>query len=69
MQLIVLLVYVGIRSNQGYSASALANAPPDSPLLYQPARRYEAWRFLSYMLVHHGSVGFCWLIYYLHVYA
>lgn len=28
--------------------------PFDSVLIYNPYRRYEAWRFLSYMLVHAG---------------
>ena len=28
--------------------------PFKSPLIYDPFRRYEAWRFLSYMLIHSG---------------
>merc|ERR1719239_730719 len=25
-----------------------------SPLVYKPSRRYEAWRFITYMLMHQG---------------
>lgn len=32
----------------------LENGIWDSPLTYQPERREEAWRFLSYMFVHAG---------------
>jgi len=56
VQLTVLIAYVVVRKNQGYSASMLANAPLDSPLIYQASRRYEAWRFLTYLFIHHGSV-------------
>jgi hypothetical protein len=28
--------------------------PFKSPLIYDPYKRYEAWRFLSYMLIHAG---------------
>ena len=31
-------------------------APLDSPLIYNPSRRYEVWRFLTYMLLHSGLV-------------
>eukprot|EP00095_Tigriopus_kingsejongensis_P010040 snap_masked-scaffold231_size243715-processed-gene-1.20 protein:Tk10040 transcript:snap_masked-scaffold231_size243715-processed-gene-1.20-mRNA-1 annotation:"rhomboid-related protein 3" len=34
--------------------------PTDSVLIYNPKRRYEAWRFISYMFLHgdHGHIGF-----------
>lgn len=28
--------------------------PFKSPLIYDPYKRYEAWRFVSYMLIHAG---------------
>ena len=59
VQLIVFISYIIVRKNQEdpvIPASKLADAPRDSPLIYQPARRYEAWRFLSYMFIHHQSV-------------
>lgn len=30
--------------------------PFKSPLIYDPYRRYEAWRFFSYMLIHSGFI-------------
>ncbi|XP_046647042.1 rhomboid-related protein 2-like [Daphnia pulicaria] len=30
--------------------------PFKSPLIYDPYKRYEAWRFLSYMLIHAGFI-------------
>jgi len=59
VQLIVFITYIMVRKNQEdpvIPASKLADAPRDSPLIYQPARRYEAWRFLTYMFIHHQSV-------------
>jgi len=59
VQLIVFITYIILRKNQDdpvIPSSKVADAPRDSPLIYQPARRYEAWRFLTYMLIHHQSV-------------
>ncbi|XP_023243503.1 rhomboid-related protein 3-like isoform X1 [Centruroides sculpturatus] len=36
--------------------SATGPVPIDSHLIYNPYRRYEAWRFLTYMLIHAGAV-------------
>jgi len=56
VQLIIFIVYVVIRKGQEeIPASMIAHAPRESPLIYQPPRRYEAWRFLTYMFIHHGS--------------
>ena len=33
---------------------AMSPCPTYSPLVYDPARRYEAWRFFSYMFIHAG---------------
>ncbi len=33
-----------------------SGAPLNSPLIYLPTRRYEAWRFVSYMLIHNGYI-------------
>ena len=32
--------------------------PYCSPLIYNPARRHELWRFISYMFVHIGISHF-----------
>jgi len=58
IQLIVFITYVVLRKNQEdpvISSSDIASAPRESPLIYHPTRRYEAWRFLTYMLIHDGS--------------
>jgi len=57
---IVFITYIILRKNQDdpvIPSSKIADAPLESPLIYQPSRRYEAWRFLTYMLIHHKSVG------------
>jgi len=30
--------------------------PFDSPLIYDPYKRYEGWRYISYMLIHSGFI-------------
>jgi rhomboid-related protein 1/2/3 len=32
----------------------MANGPVARKLIYSPFRRFEAWRFLTYMFVHVG---------------
>lgn len=34
--------------------SAAGPVPFESPLIYNPRRRYEAWRYLTYMFIHAG---------------
>ncbi|XP_059085995.1 protein rhomboid-like [Tigriopus californicus] len=43
------------------------NWPVDSFLIYNPYRRYEAWRFVSYMFLHadYGHIGFNLLVQFL----
>ncbi|GFT41716.1 rhomboid-related protein 3 [Nephila pilipes] len=36
--------------------SASGPVPIDSVLIYNPKRRYEAWRYLTYMFIHAGGV-------------
>ncbi|KAB7500251.1 Rhomboid-related protein 2 [Armadillidium nasatum] len=38
----------------GEPITAYGPTPMDSPLIYNPERRYEAWRFLTYMFIHSG---------------
>lgn len=35
--------------------SAVGPVPKDSPLIYNPRRRKEAWRYLTYMFIHVGG--------------
>jgi rhomboid-related protein 1/2/3 len=36
--------------------SAIGPVPWKSPLIYDPCKRQEAWRFITYMLIHAGFV-------------
>ena len=36
--------------------TASSGVPFNSPLIYLPTKRYQAWRFLSYMFIHNGYV-------------
>ncbi len=47
-------------SGTEYPITATSGVPLYSPLIYNPSRRYEAWRFLSYMLLHQGYVPACY---------
>lgn len=37
-----------------YPVTASSGCPMSSPLIYNPHKRWEAWRFVSYMLLHNG---------------
>uniref|UniRef100_A0A1I8H955 LIM zinc-binding domain-containing protein n=1 Tax=Macrostomum lignano TaxID=282301 RepID=A0A1I8H955_9PLAT len=43
-------------SRAKWPVTASSGCPMDSPLLYHPKKRWEAWRFLSYMLLHNGYI-------------
>ena len=53
-QLIIFIVYAVEQSKLGIPTTANSGAPLYSPLMYNPRRRYEAWRFLTYMFIHQG---------------
>ncbi|KAA3681718.1 rhomboid-related protein 1/2/3 [Paragonimus westermani] len=36
--------------------SATSGVPINSPLIYDPRKRHEAWRFLTYMFIHNGYI-------------
>jgi rhomboid-related protein 1/2/3 len=36
------------------AGTMMADGPVATELLYNPYRRYEAWRFITYMFVHVG---------------
>ena len=50
-QLIIFIVYA-VQDDKVTATEG--GAPLDSPLIFNPSRRYEAWRFITYMLVHSG---------------
>lgn len=49
---IVTFAFYTFRSDE--PITAIGPVPYNSRLIYNPYRRYEVWRFLSYMLVHAG---------------
>ena len=53
-QLIIFIVYAVLLKEKGIETTFSSGAPLYSPLTYSPYRRYEAWRFLSYMFIHDG---------------
>lgn len=43
-------------SRSGSAVTAMSGRPTNDPFMYKHDRRYEAWRYLSYMLIHDGYV-------------
>lgn len=54
LEICVFIYYAVELSKQGESITATTGVPFDSPLIYTPTRRYEAWRYISYMFLHQG---------------
>ncbi|KAH9500713.1 Rhomboid- protein 2, partial [Bulinus truncatus] len=53
-EVVVFIVYVFELKKRGIETTSTAGVDLTSPLVYKPTRRYEAWRFLTYMLMHQG---------------
>ncbi|XP_050700703.1 rhomboid-related protein 2-like isoform X2 [Eriocheir sinensis] len=47
-------VFIFYAYDMGVPVTANGPAPLYSPLIYNPYRRYEAWRYVSYALIHSG---------------
>lgn len=47
-------VFIFYAYDMGVPITPNAPAPLYSPLIYNPYRRYEAWRYISYALIHSG---------------
>lgn len=54
VELAMFIYYVQDMKHKGCDTTFKSGAPLYSPLTYNPRRRYEAWRFLSYMFIHDG---------------
>jgi rhomboid-related protein 1/2/3 len=54
IELGVFIGYAVWLSQRGVATTMTSGAPLFSPLTYNPQRRYEAWRFFSYMFIHDG---------------
>ncbi|CAH1798695.1 unnamed protein product [Owenia fusiformis] len=50
----VFVFYAIELKGMGVETTASSGFPWYSPLIYKPQRRYEAWRFLTYMFIHVG---------------
>ncbi|KAK3781447.1 hypothetical protein RRG08_019072 [Elysia crispata] len=50
----IFICYVFELKEDGIETRATSGVPIKSPLVYNPRRRYEAWRFASYMFIHQG---------------
>ncbi|CAL1534822.1 unnamed protein product [Lymnaea stagnalis] len=53
-ELVVFIVYVFDLRDKGTETTSTSGVAMYSPLVYKATRRYEAWRFLTYMLMHQG---------------
>ncbi|XP_046547424.1 rhomboid-related protein 2-like isoform X3 [Haliotis rubra] len=53
-EIVIFGVYAAELAKQGTPVTATSGVPMYSPLVYTPRRRYEAWRYLTYMFIHQG---------------
>lgn len=53
-EVVVFVVYAVELEESGNPVTATHGVAMYSPLVYKPSRRYEVWRFLTYMLMHQG---------------
>ncbi|XP_025113858.1 rhomboid-related protein 2-like [Pomacea canaliculata] len=54
VQVIIFIAYVVDMDKRGLTVTATDGYPTYSPLSYNPKRRYEVWRFFTYMFLHDG---------------
>ena len=54
--MVIFAVYVADMEDRGMEVTANSGYPSYSPLPYSPRRRWQAWRFLTYMFIHDGLV-------------
>ncbi|CAG0905777.1 unnamed protein product [Cyprideis torosa] len=59
VQAAVFIYYAVKMSQEGKELSLVGPVPIESSLIYNPHRRYEAWRYLTYMLIHAGLTHIC----------
>jgi rhomboid-related protein 1/2/3 len=54
VEIIIFIVYAVELKGTDYEITATSGIPLYSPFIYNPSRRYEAWRYLTYMFLHQG---------------
>ncbi|WAR17231.1 RHBL2-like protein [Mya arenaria] len=52
----VFIYYAILLGRGGRPVTAFEGLPNPNVLMYVPTRRYEAWRYITYMLVHQGYI-------------
>ncbi|XP_005093059.1 rhomboid-related protein 2 [Aplysia californica] len=53
-EIVIFIVYAIELKDRGTPVTATSGVAMYSPLVYKPTRRYEAWRFITYMFMHQG---------------
>ncbi|KAI0209765.1 Rhomboid-related protein 3 [Lamellibrachia satsuma] len=56
VEVIVFIYYCVDLKDSAEPVSANAGVPLYGPFIFNPSRRYEVWRYLTYMLIHRGYV-------------
>jgi len=54
LQVACFVYYVVVLNSKGCVVDATNGVSLWSPMIYNPHRRYEAWRFLTYVVIHVG---------------
>ena len=57
-QVIIFIVYAVELKGTKNAVTATNGIATYSPFIYNPSRRYEAWRYLTYMFLHNGYAHF-----------
>lgn len=56
IEIIVFIIYATELKDTADPVTATSGVPLYSPFIYKPSRRYEAWRYLTYLLIHQGYI-------------
>lgn len=54
LEIVVFVIYAMELKDTDDPITATSGVPMYSPFIYLPARRYEAWRYLTYLVIHQG---------------
>ncbi|WAR31567.1 RHBL2-like protein [Mya arenaria] len=54
VEIVVFIIYAMELKDTKDPVTATSGVPLYSPFIYKPSRRYEAWRYLTYLLIHQG---------------
>ncbi|KAL4219613.1 Rhomboid-related protein 2 [Mactra antiquata] len=54
IEIVVFVIYAMQLKDTNDPVTATSGVPLYSPFIYKPSRRYEAWRYFTYLLIHQG---------------